>query len=155
MKPDLEPFKNIEQKLCMFHRQRGDYMYLFKRLEKHLYSFYTGFPQILWKTFKSPAFSGTCIVFLACFLLLSCSYTKKITGNITGKPQPQIESSLISMTESDVRKKLGEPTMVSLTPESKILWTYRPDWRLMPDNKDTVYIEFEDGKVTKVIKANR
>lgn len=72
-----------------------------------------------------------------------------------GKPQPAIESSLISMTEEQVRKKLGEPTMVSLTPDNKILWTYRPNWKLMPDNKDTVYLEFEQGIVTKVIKADK
>jgi hypothetical protein len=75
--------------------------------------------------------------------------------NMKGKPQPAIESSLISMTEEQVRKKLGEPTMVSLTPDNKILWTYRPNWKLMPDNKDTVYLEFEQGIVTKVIKADK
>ena len=139
----------------MFRRQMGDYMYNIKQLENDVYNLSTGFQQKLWKTFKNPAFSRTCIVLVSCFLLFSCSYTKKITGNIAGKPQPQVESSLISMTEDEVRKKLGEPTMVSLTPESKILWTYRPNWKLMPDNKDTVYIEFEDAKVTKVIKANK
>ena len=50
-------------------------------------------------------------------------------------------------------QETGEPTMVSLTPDSRILWTYRPEWKLMPDNKDTVYVEFDGGKVTKVIKA--
>ena len=75
--------------------------------------------------------------------------------NVTGKAQPTVENSLISMTEGEVRKKLGEPTMVSLTPENKILWTYRPDWKIMPDNKNTVYIEFDQGIVTKVIKADK
>lgn len=75
--------------------------------------------------------------------------------NIAGKPQPVIENSLISMTEDQVRKKLGEPTMVSMTPERKILWTYRPDWKIMPDNKNTVYVEFDQGIVTKVIKADK
>ena len=75
--------------------------------------------------------------------------------NIAGKPQPAIESSLISMNEDQVRKKLGEPTMVSLTPDNKILWTYRPDWKIMPDNKNTVYVEYDQGIVTKVIKADK
>jgi len=75
--------------------------------------------------------------------------------NMKGKPQPAMENSLISMTEDQVRKKLGEPTMVSLTPENKILWTYRPSWKLMPDNKGTVYLEFDQGIVTKVIKADK
>lgn len=66
-----------------------------------------------------------------------------------------MENSLISLTEDQLRKKLGEPTMVSLTPDNKILWTYRPDWKIMPDNKNTVYVEFEQGIVTKVIKADK
>jgi hypothetical protein len=75
--------------------------------------------------------------------------------NIAGKPQPAIESSLISMNEDQVRKKLGEPTMVSLTLDNKILWTYRPDWKIMPDNNNTVYVEYDQGIVTKVIKADK
>jgi outer membrane protein assembly factor BamE (lipoprotein component of BamABCDE complex) len=59
------------------------------------------------------------------------------------------------MSEEEIRKKLGEPTMVSLTTEDRILWTYVPEWKLMPDNKDTVYVEFEKGKVVKVIKAKK
>jgi hypothetical protein len=59
------------------------------------------------------------------------------------------------MTEEDVRKKLGEPTIVSLTTENRILWTYLPEWKLMPDNKDTVYVEFENGKVIRVVKAKK
>jgi hypothetical protein len=75
--------------------------------------------------------------------------------NMTGKPQPAMENSLISMNEDQVRKKLGEPTIVSLTPDKKILWTYRPSWKLMPDNKGTIYLEFDQGIVTKVIKADK
>jgi len=115
-----------------------------RKLQESLYNLSTGFPQKMWKSFKSPAFSRVCIVLLSCFILISCSYMK----NMKGKPQPAIESSLIW-------KKLGEPTMVSLTPDNKILWTYRPNWKLMPDNKDTVYLEFEQGIVTKVIKADK
>ena len=122
-----------------------------KELQRPLYNLSTGFPQKLWKSFKSPSFSGVCIILLSCFILISCSSMK----NIAGKPQPAVESSLISMTEDQVRKKLGEPTMVSLTPESKILWTYRPAWKVMPDNKNTVYVEFDQGIVTKVIKADK
>lgn len=92
------------------------------------------------------------------FLLVSCSSLKKTTGKDQAKAQtknqpPVLENSLISMNEEDVRKKLGEPTIVSLTPENRILWTYIPAWKLMPDNKNTVYVEFENGKVIKVVKA--
>jgi hypothetical protein len=84
---------------------------------------------------------------------------KKTIGKDQKKDQtpatPLLENSLISMNEEDVRKKLGEPTIVSLTIENRILWTYIPAWKIMPDNKDTVYVEFENGKVVKVIKAKK
>lgn len=126
-------------------------MCIIKKLQTPFYKLSTAFAQKLWKSFKSPAFSRACIILVSCFVLVSCSYMKKITG----KPQPAMENALMSMNEDEVRKRLGEPTMVSLTPENKILWTYRPDWKLMPDNKDTVYIEFENGKVSKMIKADK
>jgi len=122
-----------------------------KRLQTSLYNLSTAFPQKLLKNLKSPYFSRTCIVLLSCFVLVSCSYMK----NVTGKPQPIMENALISMNEDEVRKKLGEPTMVSLTPENKIIWTYRPEWKVMPDNKGTVYVQFDNGKVAKVIKAEQ
>ena len=147
----MEAFENIEKKFCTFRRQRGYLMNKIERLQSPLYNFSTGFPQKLWKTFKSPAFSRSCIILLSCFILVSCSYMK----NIAGKPQPVMENSLIAMNEDQVRKKLGEPTMVSLTSDNKILWTYRPEWKIMPDNKNTVYIEFDQGTVTKVIKADK
>lgn len=147
----MEAFESIDKKICTLRRQRGDYMNKIKELQNPLYNLSTGFPQKLWKSFKSPSFSRACIILLSCFILISCSSIK----NIAGKPQPVIENSLISMTEDQVRKKLGEPTMVSMTPESKILWTYRPDWKIMPDNKNTVYVEFDQGIVTKVIKADK
>jgi len=126
-------------------------MCIINKLQTPFYKLSTAFTQKLWKSFKSPAFSRGCIILVSCFVLVSCSYMKKITG----KPQPTMENALISMNEDEVRKRLGEPTMVSLTPENKILWTYRPDWKLMPDNKDTVYVEFENGKVSKMIKADK
>ncbi len=60
---------------------------------------------------------------------------------------------MISMTETEVKKRLGEPDIVSKTPDNHIIWTYRPSWKIMPDNKDTIYVEFEDGKVIKVTKG--
>lgn len=121
------------------------------KLQDSLYNLSTAFPQKMWKSFKSPSFSGICVILLSCFILISCSSIK----NMTGKPQPVVENSLISMNEDQVRKKLGEPSVVSLMPDNKILWTYRPAWKLMPDNKGTVYLEFEQGIVTKVIKADK
>lgn len=82
-------------------------------------------------------------------LLFSCSYFK-------GKNKPptyDMENAVISMNEDQVRQKFGEPDMVSKTPDNTILWTYRPSWKIMPDNKDTIYIEFEKGKVVKILKV--
>jgi len=147
----MKSFDKIDKLFCTVFRQKREYASMINRLRASFYILSTAFPQFLWKSLKSPLFTRVCVILLLCFILISCSSMKKITG----KPQPAVESSLISMSEDDVRKKLGEPTIVSLTPENKVLWTYRPTWKIMPDNKDTVYLEFEDGKVTKVIKATK
>ena len=63
------------------------------------------------------------------------------------------DSGLIDMTEAEVKKKFGEPDIVSKMPDNRILWTYQPTWKLLPDNKGTVYIEFENGKVVKINRA--
>ena len=130
-----------------------------KRMKTNFYNFYTGFPPKMWKSRRTAFLTKTCTVLLCLFLLVSCSYFKKTTGKDQAKNQtpatPALENSLISMNEEDVRKKLGEPTIVSLTVENRILWTYVPAWKIMPDNKDTVYVEFENGKVVKVVKAKK
>jgi len=64
-----------------------------------------------------------------------------------------MENAVISMSENEVRKKLGDPDVVSRTPENNIIWTYKPKWKIMPDNKDTIYVEFENGKVIKIVKV--
>lgn len=63
------------------------------------------------------------------------------------------DSSIIDMTEAEVKKKFGEPSIVSKMPDNRILWTYQPTWKILPDNKDTVYVEFVNGKVVKIIRA--
>jgi len=63
------------------------------------------------------------------------------------------DTSVIDMTEAEVKKKFGEPDVVSKMPDNRILWTYQPSWKILPDNKDTVYIEFVDGRVVKIIRA--
>jgi outer membrane protein assembly factor BamE (lipoprotein component of BamABCDE complex) len=128
-------------------------------MKTNFYNFYTGFPPKMWKSQRTAFLSKTCVVLLCLFLLVSCSSLKKTKGKEQTKDQisatPLLENSLISMNEEDVRKRLGEPTIVSLTIENRILWTYVPAWKLMPDNKDTVYVEFENGKVVKVVKAKK
>jgi hypothetical protein len=112
---------------------------------------FTAFPQKMWKTCKSPVCSNIYALLLCIIVLSSCSFFKS-----TKEPKlshPALQNGVISMTESEVRKKVGEPDVVSKTADNNILWTYKPSWKLLPDNKDTIYIEFENGKVTKIIKA--
>lgn len=126
-------------------------------LSSNSYGFYTGFQQKMWKSILSPFISKSCAVLLCLILLVSCSLIKKTTGKepMAKVQPPSVESTVMSMSEEEVRKKLGDPTTVSLTTENHILWTYAPDWKLLPDNKDTVYVEFENGKVIKVTKAKK
>jgi hypothetical protein len=63
------------------------------------------------------------------------------------------DTSVIDMTESEVKKKFGEPDVVSKMPDNRILWTYQPTWKILPDNQGTVYIEFVNGRVVKIIRA--
>jgi len=118
------------------------------KLSGAAYSFYTTFPQKMWKTIKTPLFLRAFLIMLCVLPLLSCSSSKKAQ-----KSHPALDNTVISMTEAEVKRRLGEPDVVSKTPESKIIWTYIPHWKIMPDNKDTIYIEFEEGKVVKIIKG--
>lgn len=151
---------------------------------------FTGFPQKLWKTLKSPIVINVCLIMLSLAIVSSCTYFKgakkqdkatqdpkaaeasiqaeqkssEASGAAPEKkaPAPEKEapkaklipdSGVIDMTEAEVKKKYGEPDIVSKMPDSRILWTYQPTWKLLPDNKGTVYIEFENGKVVKIIRA--
>jgi hypothetical protein len=69
--------------------------------------------------------------------------------------KPFLDNSLIDQGEDEVKKRFGEPDVVAKTPENLIIWTYKPKWKLMPDNADTVYVEFDNGKVRKIVRATR
>lgn len=121
-----------------------------KEMEVYFYNFFTCFPQILWKTRRTLSVSKAIVFLLIVTLLVSCTVFKKSSKE---KTQTPMENAMISMSEEEVRKRLGEPNIVSVTPGNKIIWTYRPSWKIMPDNKDTVYVEFDNGKVVKIIKV--
>ena len=153
-------------------------------------NFFTGFPQKLWKTLKSPIVINVCLIMLSLAIVSSCTYfkggkkqdkatqypkvaeaseqadqkssetsqavpEKKASAPEKEPPKAKLvpDSGVIDMTEAEVKKKYGEPDIVSKMPDSRILWTYQPTWKLLPDNKGTVYIEFENGKVVKIIRA--
>lgn len=132
---------NSRQNNCLFNNT--------KVLEDKNCNLSTTYQQKMLKTSKTPLFLNVFLAFLCVLFLFSCSSSEKKAK----KGHPAMENAVISMTEDEVKKKLGEPDIVSKTPENKIIWTYMPVWKIMPDNKDTVYIEFEDGKVVKVIKS--
>ena len=88
---------------------------------------------------------------VACCLvgLIACSHSA------AKKPKPAVSplaDTLVSAGPDDVRKKLGDPTVVSRTPEDHVLWVYTPYLKIMPNDKGTIYVEFENGKVIKVFK---
>lgn len=140
---------------------------------------YTTFPQKMWKTSKSRIFLKACSVTFCLLVLASCTYFKGSTkheravgesagaeitksareqknrqsASESGRTKPAPESDLIDKGEEEVKKRFGEPDIVSKTPDGHIIWTYKPTWKLLPDNKGTLYVEFEGGKVVKIVRA--
>ncbi len=110
--------------------------------------FSTACPQKLWKIQK------TCQVLIA----LSCVVVLLfLTGCGQGKGVERYRAlprstTLVGKTEAEVRKTIGEPDVISKTPENKILWKYRPSWKVIPSPKDTLYVEFDNEKVTKAFQ---
>ncbi|MCX5805769.1 MAG: hypothetical protein NT010_06845 [Proteobacteria bacterium] len=140
--------ENIRFLICLVCRQLTSTAFKNNMLGSLSYNLFTTFPQKLWKTCKNPVCLKTCAILLCILVLFSCSSSKSAK-----KGSSALDNAVISMSEDEVRKKLGEPDIVSKTPENNIIWTYKPPWKIMPDNKGTIYIEFENGKVTKIVKA--
>jgi len=138
----------IKDFFCIAFRQSNELLCIIGRIGDKLYELYTTYQHKMWKTIKSPLFLRTFLVLLCIMLFFSCSSSKA-----PKKDKYALDNSLISMSEDDVRKRYGEPYMVSKTSENKIIWTYVPQWKILPDNKNTIYVEFEEGKVVKIIKA--
>jgi len=108
---------------------------------------FTRFPQELHKV----TLPVTLLVVACCLAgLITCSTSK---GEKKLKPTASAPANaLISSGQEEVRKKLGDPTVVSRTQEGHILWVYTPRLKILPNDKGTVYVEFENGKVIKVFK---
>jgi len=141
--------KNIRNFFWQRFKKNINFDFIFNELDKFSYNFCTSFPQKLWKTQKALIFLTICIVLLIMSGSYGCSPSKKSIKS----EKIQLEQMLLSMDENQVREKFGEPTVISRTSENNILWTYKPSWRIIPYNKDTVYIEFEKGKVIRAYKV--
>jgi len=140
--------------ILLIREQRSNNHSEIKMLEKRICGFCTCFPRKLLKTVTPGCFVILSTILVASFLVSSCTYVKKTTSWISKKEGAKdINNALLSKTEEETKKALGEPDIVSIMPDGTILWTYKPSWKLLPNNTETVYIEFQDGKVTKAIRG--
>ena len=112
------------------------------------YNFSTGSPQKLWKVQK-PCQAVFLVLHLSLFLVAGgCSGSTAYQKAVKQVSQP----TLISASEEEVKQALGQPDTVAKTPDNRMLFIYRPPWTIYPSPKDTVYIEFDNGKAAKIFK---
>lgn len=90
-------------------------------------------------------------IVLVLFLVISLFACSSSKGAKKQDPRT-FDNSLISSGQEEVKKRFGEPDTVTRTAENHIMWIYKPRWKLMPNFKDYIYVEFEDGKVIKVFR---
>jgi hypothetical protein len=147
-------------------RQTEERSSTIKRLTTPAYNLFTAFPQELWKM-RHPLVRRTILKALAVPLVLpllvplSCTYLKgtvkswqapRAATTVAAPGPTSPDGSLVGLAEEEVRKKLGEPTRISRTPENHIIWVYRPPWKLLPNDKGTRYVEFVDGKAIRAFQ---
>ena len=111
----------------------------------------------MWKVAPAAA-----VILFACSLAFfpGCSKSKGVKGDASAKPDKPgkpstkrpFDNALISKGQDDVRKRFGDPTVVSKTMDGHILWVYVPVWRILPNDKGYLYVEFENDKVIKIFR---
>ena len=114
-------------------------------LRTYTYNLFTTFPQKLWKSWILQLV----LVTFCLTVFIACSSSRAVQK----QNLHAADNQLITSGEDEVKKKFGEPTSVSRTGEDHILWTYSPSWKIMPNDKGTVYVEFENGKVIRVFRT--
>ena len=110
--------------------------------------FSTDCPQKLWKIQKTCQVLIVLSFFVTLLFLTGCGQGRGVEKY---KALPR-GTTLVGMNEEEVKKAIGEPYVISMTPENRILWKYRPSWKIIPSPKDTLYVEFDNGKVTKAFQ---
>jgi hypothetical protein len=131
--------KNVKRSPAVYSR-------FYSHLHDYGYTFSTNCQQKMWKIQKACHVPLVLLIVVSFFTLFACAQGK---GVERFKALPA-GTTLIGMSEEEVRQKIGAPDVVSKTPENKILWRYRPAWKVIPSPKDMLYVEFENGKVVKV-----
>lgn len=109
-------------------------------LEYSFYDFCTSYAQKMW---KSP---GTVRVLLTFLIIAGLMASPGCTGWSQKREQAL---KMVGQGSEEVKKRIGEPNVVAKKPDNSIFWVYRPPYRLMPNQKGSVYLEFQDGKVVK------
>lgn len=100
-------------------------------------------------------FLRVALLLFAIFCLVglpACSLFKSKPKSETKQVVPVPETGLIAKGEEEVRTKYGVPTIICKTTDGHILWVYQPKMKIMPNDKGTLYVEFEEGKVVKIFK---
>ncbi len=111
-------------------------------------SFSTDSPQKLWRIQKACQVLIILSLLIALLFLSACSQGR---GVERFKALPR-GTTLVGKSEAEVKQAIGEPYVISMTPENRILWKYRPSWKVIPNPKDTLYVEFDNGKVSKAFQ---
>jgi hypothetical protein len=119
------------------------------KLNLYSYNFFTAFQQKMWKI---GSLAALLMVVLCLLLTVTACSGARAKGAQKSGPVGQDEN-LISKNQDEVRKRFGEPTAVSKTLDDHIFWVYRPSWKIMPNYKGTLYVEFENEKVIKVFRT--
>lgn len=131
----LKVFENRRKLNCLNLRQNKKRFRNFREFTKFPYIFSTAFKQKLWKSFLA--------LFLL-FLLSSCASLKK--------ENPKVSEALRGLTEQEIIQRLGKPDTVAKTKEGTIYFIYIPKYRIFFAPKGELYLEFEEGKVKRVIE---
>lgn len=89
---------------------------------------------------------GAVKILLAFLIVTGLVFASGCTGWAQKREQAL---KMIGSTSDDVKKRIGEPNVVTKNPDDEIVWIYRPPYKLMPNQEGSVYLEFQDGKVVK------
>lgn len=133
----MEPIENPWKTVCLNLRQGEGKPSNFKQFTKSSYKFSTSFQLGLWKL---------CLLILPFLTLCSCAHLW------TGRETKAAEEVLIGQSEQEVRRRLGEPNVIAKSKDGTILWIYIPSFKVIPDGRGEVFVEFEEGRVKRVVK---